>query len=52
LSNVDGIAINNDDTAAAAVDYYGKIRHPTITDIARMIYDFWVEAKSKTPDLR
>jgi hypothetical protein len=52
LSNVDGIAINNDDTAAAAVDYYGKIRHPTITDIACMIYEFWVEAKGKNPDLR
>jgi hypothetical protein len=52
LSNVDGIAINSDDTAAAAVDYYGKIRRPTITDIACTLYKFWVEAKSKNPDLR
>jgi hypothetical protein len=52
LSNVDGIAINNDDTAAAAVEYYGKIRHPTISDIAVMIYEFWIEAKRMDPSLR
>jgi hypothetical protein len=52
LSNVDGIAINNDDTAALAVEYYGRIRHPTITDIAVMIYEFWIDARSKNPHVR
>jgi hypothetical protein len=52
LSNVDGIKINDDDTAAAAIEYYGKIRHPTIEDIAVMIYEFWVEARAKNPELR
>jgi hypothetical protein len=52
LSNVDGIKINNNDTAAAAIEYFGRIRHPTIEDIAVMIYDFCVDAKAKNPDLR
>jgi hypothetical protein len=46
---VDGIKINDDDTAA---DLYGKIRHPTIEDIALMIYEFWAEAKAKNPEVR
>jgi hypothetical protein len=32
------------------VDYYGKIRHPTILDIAVIIYEFWMEAKSRNSD--
>lgn len=52
LSNVDGTKINTDETAAAAATYYGEIRHPTIDDIAVMIYDFWLEAKGRDPSLR
>jgi hypothetical protein len=49
---VDGTALNTDETAAAAIRYYGQIRHPTIDDIAVMIYDFWTAAKARDPILR
>jgi hypothetical protein len=52
LSNVDGTRINTDETAKAASDFYGTIRHPTIEDIAKMIHDFWMEACSRDPHLR
>ena len=52
LSNVDGMRINTDATAKAASDYYGAIRHPTIEDIARMVHEFWLEAKSRDPRLK
>jgi hypothetical protein len=51
-SNVDGTRINTDETAKAASDYYGAIRHPTIEDIAKMIHDFWTEACKRDPRLR
>jgi hypothetical protein len=47
LSNVDGTKINTDETA-----YYGEIRHPTIDDIAVMIYDFWRAAKARDPSVK
>lgn len=52
LTFVDGTPLNTDETAAAATDYYGAIVHPTIEDIARMIYDFWTEAKKRDPSAR
>ena len=52
LSNVDGTPLNTDQTAEAAVLYYGEIRHPTIEDIAVMVYDFWAAAKLRDPSLR
>lgn len=52
LSNVDGTKINTDETAAAAAEYYGEIHHPTIDDIAVMIYDFWMEAKQRDPSVQ
>lgn len=52
LSNVDGSPLNTDETAAAATAYYGVISHPTIEDIAVMIYDFWKEAKARDPSLQ
>ena len=52
LSFVDGTPINTDETAAAAVAYYGQIRHPTIDDIATTVHDFWTEAVRKDPSVR
>jgi hypothetical protein len=52
LTNVDGTRLNTDETAKAASDYYGAIRHPTIEDIAKMVHDFWTAAKRKNPRLR
>jgi hypothetical protein len=52
LSNVDSTKINTDDTAATAEEHYGAIHHPTIDDIAIMVYDFWIEAKRRDPSIR
>jgi hypothetical protein len=52
LTNVDGTHLNTDETAKAASDYYGAIRHPTIEDIAKMVHDFWTAAKRKNHRLR
>jgi hypothetical protein len=52
LSNVDGTRINTDETAKAASDNYRTIRHPTIGEIAKMIHDFWMEARRRDPRLR
>jgi hypothetical protein len=52
LSDVDGMPINTDATAAEATKYYGQIRHPTIDDIAVMVYDLWIAAKKLDPSLR
>jgi hypothetical protein len=52
LSNVDGTKINTEEMAAAATAYYGEIRHPTIDDIAVMVYDFWRAAKERDPSVR
>jgi hypothetical protein len=52
LSNVDGTKINTDETVAAATAYYGEIKHPTIDDIAVMIYEFWEEARRREPSVR
>jgi hypothetical protein len=52
LSNVDGIKINDDDTAAAAIEYYGRIHHTTTGDIAVIICNLWTDAKAKNPELR
>jgi hypothetical protein len=52
LTNVDGTRLNTDETAKAASDYYGAIRHPTIEDIAKMVHNFWTAAQRKNPRLR
>ena len=52
LSYVDGTPLNTDETAEAATRHYGQILHPTIDEIAIMIYTFWAEAKKKNPRLR
>ena len=40
LTFVDGTPLNTDETAEAATEYYGRISHPTIEDIAKMIHEF------------
>jgi hypothetical protein len=52
ISGLDGTPINTDGTAAVASAYYGKILHPTIDDIAVMIYDFWRAAVRRDPSWR
>ena len=52
LSNVDGTALNTEETAAAAISYYGEIRHPTIDDIATMVHDFWLAARERDPKVQ
>ena len=49
LSCVDGTPLNTPATAKAAADYYGKIVHPTIDDIAVMICNFWRQTKAENP---
>lgn len=51
LRFVDGTPLNTDETAEAANVYYGAIRHPTIEDIALMVFEFWQEAKKANPYL-
>lgn len=52
LSYVDGTPLNTDETADAATLHYGRILHPTIDDIANMIYAYWIDAQKKDPNLR
>ena len=49
LSGADGTPLNTDAMSDAASNYYGKIVHPTIDEIVRMIHDFWTEAKRINP---
>jgi hypothetical protein len=41
--------LNTDTMSDAASGYYGKIIHPTIDGIVRMIHDFRTEAKRVNP---
>ena len=52
LTFVDGTPLNTDETAEAATEYYGRISHPTIEDIARMIHEFWIAEGTRDPRLR
>ena len=49
LSFVDGTPLNTSETKEAASDFYGKIQHPTIEDIAAMVGKFWTHAVSQDP---
>jgi hypothetical protein len=49
LSGIDVTSLNSDAMSDAASGYYGKIVHPTIDEIARMIHDHWTEAKRADP---
>ena len=52
MSNVGGTKLNTPETVDEATAYYGQICHPTIEDIAKMVHDFWSEAKERNPLLR
>jgi hypothetical protein len=52
LSGADGTPLNTPLMSDYAGDYYGKIIHPTIDEIVRMIHDFWTEAKRLNPRSR
>jgi hypothetical protein len=52
LSYVDGTPLNTDETADAATAHYGKIVHPTIDDIANMIYEYWLDARARDPSVQ
>ena len=52
LSGADGTPLNTDAMSDEASSYYGKIVHPTIDEIVRMIHDFWTEDKRRNPHRR
>jgi hypothetical protein len=52
LSFVEGIPLNSKQATAAAEAHYGKIEHPTITDIIRMINEYWEGVLSREPEAR
>ena len=49
LTFVDGTPLNTPETAAAAAAHYGEILHPTIEDIAAMVWEFWLRVLEKNP---
>jgi hypothetical protein len=49
LTFVDGKPINTPEIAAASAKRYGEIRHPTIEDIAAMIWRFWKKDLERDP---
>lgn len=52
LSFVEGVPLNSEEATAAAEAHYGKIKHPTITDIIRMINEYWVGVLGREPEAR
>jgi hypothetical protein len=44
LTYVTGVPLNSDMTTTAAAEFYGDIKHPTISEIVRMIMSFWERA--------
>jgi hypothetical protein len=52
FSGSDGSPLNTDAMSDAACDYYGKIIHPTIDDVVRMMHAYWTEAKRANPQRR
>lgn len=49
LTFVDGTPLNTTATKEAASEYYGKIQHPTIEDIASMVVSFWEKTIRNNP---
>jgi hypothetical protein len=49
LTFVDGTPLNTPETAAAAAAHYGDILHPTIEDIAAMVWQFWLKVLERNP---
>jgi hypothetical protein len=52
LSYVNCTPLNTDETADAAAAHYGKIVHPTMDDIANMIYEYWLDARARDPSVQ
>ena len=52
LTHVAGTPLNTIEATAAAEAHYGAIRHPTITDIVRMIVQFYRDKKEADPTAR
>jgi hypothetical protein len=47
---VDGTPLNTPETAAAVAAHYGEILHPTIEDIAAMVWQFWLKVLKRNPN--
>ena len=52
LSFVEGVPLNSKEATSAAEAHYGKIEHPTITDIIRMINEYWEGVLSRESEAR
>ena len=52
LSHVAGMPLNTPATTAAAEAHYGRIEHPTIEDIVRMVNEFHSDRLKLHPDAR
>jgi hypothetical protein len=52
LTFVDGTPLNTLETAAAAAARYGEIPHPTIDDIAAMVWQFWLKVLETNPNAK
>ena len=42
--------LNTPETAASAAAHYGEILHPTIEDIAAMVWQFWLKVLKRNPN--
>jgi hypothetical protein len=52
LTFMDGTPLNTPETVAAAAVHYDEILHPTIEDIAAMVWQFWLKVVDKNPDAK
>lgn len=52
LTHVAGMPLNTPETTAAAEAHYGRIEHPTIGDIVRMVNEFYREQVTVRPQTR
>ena len=52
LTYVTGTPLNSEETTAAAAEFYGAIKHPTIAEMVRMIMSFWEKAVAADPTVQ
>ena len=52
LTYVTGTPLNSEETMAAAAEFYGAIRHPTIAEMVRMMLSFWEKAVEADPTVQ